>query len=70
MAEGTAGKLLLTYAEAAEALGIGTRKLWQLCHDGHIRTVAIGRAVRVPAAELDRFIAARLDEAEKKGGAQ
>lgn len=49
-------KLLLTTTEAAAALGIGRTKLYELIGSGHISTVPIGRAVRVPAGDLHRFV--------------
>ena len=57
-------KLLLTPSEAAKALAIGERKLWELTNRGIIRAVRIGRAVRYDPADLAAFIAA-----QKGGGA-
>lgn len=48
--------LLVTVAEAADLLGIGRSKLYELISAGTIRTVCIGRARRVPVASLDEFI--------------
>jgi excisionase family DNA binding protein len=57
-------KLLLTVTEAARALAIGQRKLWELTNQRVIRAVRIGRAVRYDLAELEAFIA------RQKGGAE
>jgi excisionase family DNA binding protein len=56
-------KLLLTAPEAAKALAIGQRKLWELTNRGIIRAVRIGRAVRYDLRDLEAFIAA-----QKEGG--
>ena len=48
--------LLVTVAEAAELLGIGRSKLYELIGEGLIRTVHIGRARRVPVAALNDFV--------------
>ena len=40
-------------------LAIGRTTLYQLIADGQVRTVRIGRAVRVPVAELEAFVARR-----------
>ena len=55
--------LLLTLRDAAAALAVSERTLWQLAHDGVIPTVRIGRALRVDSADLSRFIAH-----QKQGG--
>lgn len=64
-AEPTMPALALRPREAAKALGISPRLLWQLTHDGHIRCVRAGRAVLYPTATLQAF----LGQAEAaKGG--
>jgi excisionase family DNA binding protein len=52
-------RLLLTVGEAAVVLAIGRTTLYQLIADGQVRTVRIGRAVRVPVAELEAFVERR-----------
>ena len=52
----TTPRLLLRPNEAAEALGIGQRKLWELTDLGLIRSVKIGRCVRYPIAELEAYV--------------
>ena len=56
--------LLLTVRQAAEALAISERKLWGMTTSGDIPHVRLGRSVRYPLDELQRWIGA-----ETKGGA-
>ncbi len=51
------GVLLLTMIEAARVLSIGRTTMYELVAAGQIDVVRIGRAVRVPVAELDDFVA-------------
>ena len=53
-------KLLLTVPEAAECLGLGRSKVYQLMTSGQLRSVSIGRARRIPVDA----IAALLKELE------
>jgi len=55
-------KKLLTVPEVAFRLGIGRTLAYRLVMQGHIPSIALGRARRVPAAALDEFIAERLRE--------
>jgi len=52
--------LALRPREAAKALGISPRLLWQLTHDGHIPAVRVGngkrRMVLYPLAELQAWL--------------
>jgi excisionase family DNA binding protein len=49
---------LLTIPEAAQRLGISTRKTWQLVSEGQLQTVRIGlRSTRIELEELEAFIA-------------
>jgi excisionase family DNA binding protein len=52
--------LLLTVREAAALLAVGRTTLYELIADGQLGTVHIGRAVRVPRAELEAFVARRF----------
>ena len=49
-------RLLLTVREAADRLGIGRSTAYELIAAGDLETVHIGRACRVPAVALDRFV--------------
>jgi excisionase family DNA binding protein len=49
-------KRLLRVDEAATRLGIGRTKTWELVNRGELRSVRIGRAVRIVAADVDRFV--------------
>jgi excisionase family DNA binding protein len=66
----TARRLALRPVEAAKALGISPRLLWQLTHDGVIPRVRVGtgkrKAVLYPTAELQAWLS-RQAEAEKGG---
>ena len=55
--------LLLTPAQAADALAISPRKLWGMTASGEIPHVRLGRCVRYPLDELQRWI----DEQQKGG---
>jgi len=49
-------KLLLTPAEAANALGIGRSKLYQLLRAGTVVSLRIGSCRRIPAASLPALV--------------
>lgn len=55
-------KKLLTVGETAHRLSLGKSKTWELIQKGLLNPVRIGRAVRLPASEVDRFIAKLLAE--------
>lgn len=50
-------RLLLKPEEAAEVLGIGRSKLYELLAAGAIESVRIGSCRRVPADALEDFVA-------------
>ena len=50
---------LLKIPEAALMLGLGRSKLYELIQRESIKVVRIDRAVRIPASEVDRFLAER-----------
>jgi excisionase family DNA binding protein len=62
--------LALRPREAAQALGISPRTLWQLTRDGHIPCVRVGsgrrRAVLYPVATLQDWLTRQA--AASKGG--
>jgi len=49
-------KLLLTPREAAEVLGIGRSKLYELLQAGQIPSVRIGKCRRIPATALRELV--------------
>lgn len=64
--------LALRSRDAAKALGISPRLLWQLTHDGQIPHVRVGngkrRTVLYPTADLQAWLSQQADRA--KGGQQ
>lgn len=64
--------LALRPREAAKALGISPRLLWQLTKDGHVPCVRVGngkrRTVLYPLAELQGWLSRQTSAA--KGGGQ
>ena len=49
-------KLLLKPAEAAEALGVGRSKMYELLSSGLVPSMKVGGSVRVPAEALRRWV--------------
>lgn len=62
--------LALRPREAAKALGISARHLWQLTKDGHIPSVRVGngkrKTVLYPVADLQAWLSSRAESV--KGG--
>ena len=54
-------KLLLSPAEAAEHLGIGRSKVYELMRLGHLRSVKIGGCRRIPRAALIDLVSSLQD---------
>jgi len=65
MAEGTAVRLALRPKDAAKALGIGERLLWEKTNCGEIPHVRIGKAILYPVDVLREWLAEQA-----KGGKQ
>ncbi len=67
-----AKRLSLRPAEAAKALGISPRLLWQLTHDGHVPCVRVGsgkrRTVLYPVADLQAWLTRQAEAG--RGGQQ
>lgn len=55
---------LLRVRQAGELLGLGHSKVYELLRAGELRSVRIGRARRIPRAEVAAFVARRMAEAE------
>ncbi|MCA9305051.1 MAG: helix-turn-helix domain-containing protein [Phycisphaerales bacterium] len=51
--------LALSMDEAALALGLSRRKVWELTNCGHLPHVRIGRAIRYPVAALSAWVDAQ-----------
>lgn len=49
-------RLAYSMREAAEAIGVCERSIWQAINDGRLRASRIGRSVRISAKELERFL--------------
>jgi len=56
---------LLTIKQAAAALSLSTRKIWELTNRGEIPSIRIGRAVRYSIDDLKDYIAR-----QRSGGAK
>ncbi len=52
--------LLMTIRSSCKALCVGRSTLGNLIANGELRTVRIGRAVRVPVSEIERFVDSKL----------
>ncbi len=50
----------LTYSvpEAARLLGVSPRHLYDLVHDGEVRSIRLGRRVLIPCHVLDSLVGA------------
>jgi excisionase family DNA binding protein len=59
----TVERLLLRVSEAADLLGIGRTMAYDLVRTGDIPSIQLGSRIRVPRAELETKIAARVAEA-------
>jgi len=57
----------LTYRETAESLGICERTVWGLVRNGELRAIRFGRSVRIPIAELERFVSATATAEPESG---
>jgi excisionase family DNA binding protein len=55
---------LLSIRRAAEMLSLGHTKTYELLRAGELRSVKIGRARRIPEAEIAAYVARKLAEAQ------
>ena len=60
---------LFRVKEIQGILGIGQTMAYRLIYSGKLRSVRVGRAIRVPRAAIDEYIA-RLEEAANEGAAR
>ncbi len=47
---------LLRIVDCEQRLGLGRTKIYELIALGELRAVHIGRAVRIPVSEVERFV--------------
>ena len=70
--ESTQSPLALRPREAAKALGISPRALWQLSHDGVIPCVRVGpgkrKTVLYSVAELQAWLSRAADDGKEVAG--
>jgi excisionase family DNA binding protein len=60
-------RLLLRPVEAAEAIGIGRSKVYELLASGELPSIRIGGSVRVPVDALRAWIDRQLAERTEAG---
>lgn len=59
--------LVLKPAEAAQALRVSAWQIYQSAQRGELRTVRLGRCLRIPRSEIERLLGARPES--HQGGA-
>ncbi len=57
--DGAPPRLLLRIPEAAETLGIGRTKIYELIATGELPTIRVGRAVRISVSTLQKWVETR-----------
>ena len=63
-------KLLLRPTEAAELIGMGRAKTYDLIRTGDLPSVRIGKSIRVPARELRAWVDQLALREDRGGSAQ
>jgi excisionase family DNA binding protein len=58
---------LLRVAEVAKRLTISRSKTYELIAAGQLRALRVGRSRRIPASELERFVAERIADEDTAG---
>jgi len=53
---GEMDKLLLKPMEAAEAIGVGRSRIYEMLTTGEMPSVRIGRSIRVPVRALNQWV--------------
>ena len=61
--DGAPHRLLLRIPEAAETLGLGRTKIYELIAIGELPTIRVGRAVRISVSTLQKWV----EEREQQG---
>lgn len=66
---GDGPRLALAPKDAAKAIGIGQRKLWELTADrtSGIPHIRLGRRIVYPVRELTEWLAQRIERARREG---
>jgi excisionase family DNA binding protein len=62
--------LLLRMDEAADSLAVSKSHIERMVARGELRTVQVGRGRRVPASEIERWVAERMTQPEQRPGAR
>ncbi len=65
----TTPALALRPRDAAQALGVSPRKLWQMTKDGEIPSLKVGRTVLYPTAELQAWLSRQATSPKEVGDA-
>lgn len=60
--------LLVSIKQASAMLSISRSVIYQLMDAGQLTPIRIGRSVRLPVEQLERFVADRLADADRDGG--
>lgn len=55
----------LSTVQACQVLSLGKTKLFELLATGQIKGFNVGRKRLIPQSEIERFIAARMQEAQR-----
>ena len=63
--EGTVERQLLRIAEAAEVLGIGRTRTYELTRKGELPSIRVGKSVRVPIGALKAWIEAKVNASQR-----
>ncbi len=57
-------RLLYRIPEAAWRLGLSRSTIYEIIAAGELRAIKIGRAVRIPASELEAWVARRANTSD------
>lgn len=60
--ETTPTKLLLSTEEAAQLLGIGRTRMYEILRSGAVKSVVIGRSRRIRPEDLEEYVRRLTDE--------
>lgn len=51
-----ASVLLLTVPQSASLLQLGLNRVYEMCRTGELPSVKVGKQIRIPRAELERWV--------------